>query len=89
MTNFTYNNAINASIGHTLFELNYGYHPRMSYDEKVDFCSKSKLGDKLLAELRKLMIVCQKNLHHAQQLHKQAYNKSVKPRSYAPVTKYD
>ena len=25
-----YNNAKNASFGHTPFELNYGYHPRMS-----------------------------------------------------------
>lgn len=26
MAEFAYNNAKNASIGHTLFELNYGYH---------------------------------------------------------------
>ena len=39
---FAYNNAKNASIGHLLFELNYGYHLRMLYEEKVDSCFKSK-----------------------------------------------
>ena len=36
MAEFTYNNAKNASTGHTPFELNCGYHPRMSYKEDVD-----------------------------------------------------
>ena len=29
------------------------------------------------------MAVCQQNLHHAQELQKRAYDKGVKPRSYA------
>ena len=29
------------------------------------------------------MIVCRENLHHAQELQKQAHNKGVKPWSYA------
>ena len=29
------------------------------------------------------MIICQENLHHAQELPKQAHDKGVKPRSYA------
>ena len=33
------------------------------------------------------MIVCRKNLHYAQELQKQAHNKGVKPRSYAPYDK--
>ena len=33
------------------------------------------------------MIVCWKNLHHAQELQKRAHNKGVKPRSYAPGKK--
>ena len=78
-----YNNAKNASTGHTPFELNCGYHSRMSYEEEVNLCSKSKSADKLSADLRELMIVCQKNLHHAQELQKQAHNKRVKPRNYA------
>ena len=87
MAEFAYNNAKNASSGHTPFELNCGYHPRMSYEEDVNPRSKSKSADDLLAELRKLMIVCRENLHHAQELQKQAHDKGVKPRSYAPGDK--
>ena len=84
---FAYNNAKNASTGHTLFELNCGYHPRMSYKKEVDSHSKSKSADELAAELRELMIVCRENLHHAQELQKRAHDKGVKPRSYAPGDK--
>ena len=59
MVEFAYNNAKNASTGHTPFELNCDYHPWMLYKEDIDPRSQSKLADKLLAELRELMIVCQ------------------------------
>ena len=62
MAEFAYNNAINASIGYTPFELNCGYHPRILYKEKVNSRSKSNSVDKLLVELRELIIVCQENL---------------------------
>ena len=83
MAEFVYNNAKNASIGHMPFELNCGYHLHMSYEEEVDPRSKSKSADELSAELRELMIVCQENLRHAQELQKRAYDKGVKPRNYA------
>ena len=83
MAKFAYNNAKNASTGHTPFKLNCGYHPRVSYEKDIDFLSKSKSTDKLSAKLRELMTVCQENLHHAQELQKQAHNKGVKPKSYA------
>ena len=83
MAEFAYNHAKNASTGHTPFELNCGYHSRMSYKEEVDFCFKLKSADKLSAELRELMFVCQENLHYAQELKKRVHNKGVKPRSYA------
>ena len=83
MAEFSYNNAKNTSFGHTAFELNCSYYPRMSYIEDVNLCSMSKLADELLAELRELMIVCWENLHHAQKFQKQAHNKGVKPRNYA------
>ena len=67
MAEFAYNNAKNASTGHTPFELNCGYHPQMSYEEEVNPRSKSKSADELSAELRELMIVCRENLHHAQE----------------------
>ena len=65
MAEFAYNNARNASFGHTPFELNCGYHPRMLYKKNVDLRSKSKSVDKLSTELRELIIVCRENLHHA------------------------
>ena len=87
MAEFAYNNAKNASTGHTSFELNYGYHPRVSFEENTNPRSRSKTADELSAELKELMIVCRENLQHAQELQKQAHNKSVKPRSYAPGDK--
>ena len=82
MIEFTYNNAKNASSGHTSFKLNYSYYFQISYKEDVDFHSKSKSTGDLLAELRELIIVYQKNLYHPQEILKQAHNKGVKPRSY-------
>ena len=87
MAKFAYNNAKNTSTYHTPFELNCGYHPRVSFKEDTDSYSRSKTANELLAELRELMTVCRENLHHAQELQKQAHDKGVKPRSYAPGNK--
>ena len=87
MAKFIYNNTQNTSTGHMFFELNYGYHPRMLYKEDIDPRSQSKSADELSAELRELMIVCRKNLHHTQELQKQGHDKGVKPQSYAPGDK--
>ena len=65
MAEFAYNNAKNASTGHTPFEPNCGYHSRVCFKEDTDPCSWSKTADKLLAELRELMTVCRENLHYA------------------------
>ena len=37
----------------------------MFYKEDIDPCSKSKLANELLAELRDMMTVCCKNLYYA------------------------
>ena len=87
MAKFAYNNAKNASTGYTPFELNCGYHPWISYKNNIDFRSQSKSVDKLVAELRELIIVCRENLYHAQELRKRAHDKGVKPWSYAPSYK--
>ena len=83
MAEFAYNNAKNASTGFTPFKLNYGYHPRVSYKEDLNPCSKLKTAEELSSELQNLMAACQQNLHHAQELQKRAHNKGVKPRNYA------
>ena len=87
MAEFVYNNAKNASTNHTPFKLNSGYHPRMLYKEDVNPRSQSKSADKLSAELKEMMIVCQENLYNTQELQKCAYDKGVKPRSYIPNKK--
>ena len=42
MVEFAYNNAKNASSGHTSFKFNCGYHCQMSYKKNVKPCFKSK-----------------------------------------------
>ena len=74
-------------MGHMPFKLNCGYLAWILYKDNVNPCSKSKSINKLSAELKKLMIVCYKNLHHAQELQKQAYNKGVKSWSYITSNK--
>ena len=80
---FTYNNVKNSITGYTPFELNCGYHLSVSFEEDTNPCSRSKLADKLSAELQDLMTVCPKNLYYAQELQKRAHDKGVKHRSYA------
>ncbi len=87
MAEFVYNNAKNASTHHTPFKLNYGYHPRVSFEEDVDPRSRSHLANKLAEELKELIEVCCQNLFHGQELQKRAHDKGVKSRSYAPGEK--
>ena len=65
---FTYNNVKNTSIGRRTFELNYDYYLHVFFEEDTDLCFWLKRADKLLTKLKKLMIICWKNLHHAQKL---------------------
>ncbi len=52
MAKFAYNNAKNASTGHTPFKLNYSYHPRVSFEEDVKPRSRSRSANKLAEKLR-------------------------------------
>ena len=87
LVEFAYHNAKNASTGYILFELNCGFHPRISYKKDVDLCFKSKTADQLTTELHTLISVYRENLQHVQQLQKRYYNKYAKPRSYTPGDK--
>ena len=87
MAEFAYDNAKNTSTGYTPFELNCGFHPRVSYEEDVDPRSRSKTADQLATELQTLMSVCRENLQHAQELQKRYHDKHAKPKSYAPGDK--
>ena len=84
MAKFAYNNTKNVSTGHRPFELNCGYYPHFFFEEDTDPRSWSKTANKLSTKLQKLINICQENLHHAQELQKQAHNKDVKPKSYSP-----
>lgn len=87
MAEFVYNNIKNINTGYTLFELNYGYHPSVFFEDKTNLCSKSCLVNKLTKELRDLISVCQQNLLHTQELQKKTHNKEIKLRSYVPGKK--
>lgn len=86
MAEFIYNNVKKASTDHIPFELNCVFHFQASYKEDVPR-SKSKSVVKLTTELKELTVVYRKNLHHAQELQKQNYDKHAKPRTYAPGNK--
>lgn len=62
MTEFGYNNAKNLNAGHTPFVLNWDYHFRMFFKDKVDPYSKSRSTNKLAKKLRELISICQQNL---------------------------
>ncbi len=68
MAEFVYNNAKNASTGHTPFQLNCGYHPRVSFKEDFNLRLKSRSANKLAKELGKLIKVCYQNLPHVKEL---------------------
>lgn len=70
MAEFAYNNSKNASIVHMFFELKHGYNPYVFFEDEVDFYSKSCLANELTKKLRKLMLICQQNLFHSQNVQK-------------------
>ena len=58
MAEFAYNNTKNTSIGHTLFKLDCGYHPKVFFEEDVDPHSKYYSTNKLVEELKELIEIC-------------------------------
>ena len=87
LAEFAYNNAKNASTGHTSFELNYDYHPRVFFKQDIDPCKRSRSANELAEELRELMEVCCSTLLHTQELQKRANDKRIKSSSYVPGEK--
>ena len=82
-----YNNSKNASIGHTLFELNCGYYPRVSFKDKCDTCFKSSSAKGVAVKLKELMNVSHQNFLYVQDLQKRASDERVNLRSYTPGEK--
>ncbi len=65
MAEFAYNNGKNTSTSYTLFELNYGYHPKVLFEDETNSHLKSCLANKLAKKLRELIEICCQNLLHA------------------------
>lgn len=82
MAEFAYNNAKNASTGHTPFDLNCGYQPRVSYKKLVNSYSNFKTANELAAKFKDLIFVYRKNFWHIQKFWKRVYDKTVKPKNY-------
>lgn len=66
MAKFAYNNIKNERIDHILFKLNCGYYSWMLYKKDIKPRFKSKSANKLLVELKELMIIYRKNLYYGQ-----------------------
>ena len=79
MAKFAYNNAQNASTGHTPFELNYGFHPRVSFEDNINPCSKSRSANEPAKKLTELIDIYQQNLLYAQKLQKEYIIKAWSP----------
>ena len=87
MAEFVYNNAKNASTSYMPFKLNCGYHLRVFFKKNINPRFQLKTANKLSKELQELMTIYQETLHYAEKFQKQAHNKGVKPKKYAPGDK--
>lgn len=82
ITEFVYNNAINVSISHKLFEFNYEYLSLIFFEKEINPHLKSKSANKIAKKLKKLIIIWQQNLFYTSKLQKLVYIKRIKSRSY-------
>ena len=89
MVEFAYNNAKNASTGHTLFKLNCGFHLRVFFRNNIDPRSKSCSANKLAKKLIELIDICQQNLFHAQELQKKHMIKAWSPKAMLWERRFD
>lgn len=71
---FAYNNAFNSSIKMSPFFANLGYHPRMSYEHKVDKRSANQTANETIAKHREILTMLKKELTAAQEQQATAYN---------------
>ena len=83
MTEFAYNNSINASIDCSSFEVNLSFFSRMSFEEFFDFRVKSVSVKQHAVYLSKLIEMLQKILSHAQIKQKKYADARMKSMKYA------
>lgn len=64
MAEFAYNNVKNMITDPIYFKFNCSYYPHVFFEDKINFCSKSRSADKLAKKLKNLRVICQQNLLH-------------------------
>lgn len=64
------------------FKFKYNYHPYIFFENKDNFYLRFHSVNKLIKELRDLMLIYQQNLFYAQKFQKQIYDKDIKSYSY-------
>ena len=82
MTEFAYNNSINASTDCSSFEVNLSFFSRMSFEKLFDFRTKSVLIKQHVVHLSKFIEMLQKILSHAQIKQKKYANARMKFMKY-------
>lgn len=73
---FVQNNAQNTNIGYRFFKLNCTYHPHIFLEDKFDSCFRSCSTNELVKKLKKLILIYQQNLVHAQEPPKRVHNRN-------------
>lgn len=67
---FTNNNLKNANIDNILFKFNICYHFYTSYKEEVSLCFELKSVERLVNNLKDLMMICRNNFDYSQRQQK-------------------
>ena len=83
ITEFAYNNSINASIDCSSFEVNLSFSSRMNFEEFFDFRIKSVLVKQHAVHLNKLIKMFQEILNHVQIKQKKYVDVRMKFMKYA------
>lgn len=65
-----YNNVKNINIAYTLFEFNCKYYFCISYKKNINFWSKFKAVNKMLAKFQEFISIYYNNLFQSQKLQK-------------------
>lgn len=87
MADFAFKNSKNDCTDHTMFELNCGHYLWIFFKDKCNIHFESSSVNGLDIKQKELMNIYHQNLLYTQDLQKQAYDKGVKPWSYAPSEK--
>lgn len=89
MAKFAPNNIKNASTGLMVFKLNCGYYSLILYKNDVNPCFMLKSADKLLAKLKKQIIIFKKTSIMLKNLGNKLIIKALNVRTISLIIKFD